>query len=353
MDNFAVVDLFCGVGGLTHGFECEGFNVVAGVDFDESCRFAYENNNTARFLHNDIGELSGKDLGQLFPPSKQKILMGCAPCQPFSIFNRKRGTSSSQESRERWRLLYSFGRLIEELTPEIVTMENVPLLMKFKGGKIFRDFIGRLKELGYHVSYDAFDAQYFGVPQRRKRLVVLASRLGEISMISPTHSHAQVTVRECIGDMPILKSGEVHASDPLHRSRKLTDRMLERIRATPEGGSWKDWSEELVSPCHKEESGEAYGSVYGRMEWDSVAPTITTYCLGYNNGRFGHPEQDRAISLREAALIQSFPREYDFIDPGNGFSMSRVAKQIGNAVPVGLARAIARSVKLHIQRVKP
>ena len=348
IEQYSVVDLFCGVGGLTRGFLDKGFNVTTGIDIDEDCRYAYEKNNEANFIGKSVSDLSSDYLSSLFSKDSKKILIGCAPCQPFSIFNQK--SNVSEINSERWKLLYSFANLIREIKPEVVSMENVPLLKTFKNGKVLNDFIDTLKVLGYYVTADVFDSQFYGVPQRRKRLVLLASLNGPIEMIPYTHSDKVNTVKKAIGKLPRIESGEINDKDLLHSSRKLNELSLKRIRATPEGGGWKDWDEELVADCHKREGGKAYGSAYGRMSWDKVAPTMTTYCNGYNNGRFGHPEQDRAISLREAAILQSFPKKYDFINPKIKFSSGRVAKQIGNAVPVKLGQAIAMSVKNHIEK---
>jgi DNA (cytosine-5)-methyltransferase 1 len=345
---YSVVDLFCGIGGLTRGFLDEGFDVKAGIDIDEDCRYAYEKNNGSKFISKSVSELSQKELNQLYEKNTKKILIGCAPCQPFSIFNQKGNGTVSDQNSERWKLLYSFSNLIESVRPEIVSMENVPLLKTFKKGKVLNDFIKKLRSLDYYVSAEVYDSQFYGVPQRRKRLVLLASLNGPIEMIPYTHIDNVVTVKKAIGSLPKIKSGEIHKKDKLHRARKLNELNLMRIKATPEGGGWKDWENDLVASCHKKEGGKAYGSAYGRMSWNEVAPTMTTYCIGYNNGRFGHPCQNRAISLREAAILQSFPENYDFIDPDKTFSSGRIATQIGNAVPVGLGRAIAKSVENHL-----
>jgi DNA (cytosine-5)-methyltransferase 1 len=351
--DFEVVDLFCGVGGLSHGFVKEKFNVKAGIDFDNSCKFAYESNNNAIFFHRDVKDLTCSELKSLYDEKKRKILVGCAPCQPFSIYNRK---SSNIENRleDKWKLLYSFSDLIDDTEPEIVSMENVPLVVTFDGGKVFKDFISRLESKNYLVSWSIVNAQDYGVAQRRKRLILFGTKLGEkIKLIGPTVKDGKFkTVLDAIGHLPNINDGEAHPNDPLHYSKKLNDLNKERIQATPEGGSWKDWDERLLLDCHKKESGKKFGSVYGRMKWNEVAPTMTTYCIGLSNGRFGHPEQDRAISLREAALIQSFPEDYKFIDPNSEFSSPTIARQIGNAVPVGLGIAVAKSIKNHIREIE-
>lgn len=348
--DFAIVDLFCGIGGLTHGLINEGFDVVAGVDFDKTCRYAYSANNNANFIYKDVTLLTPDELNSLYPKNKRKILVGCAPCQPFSIFNYKNNNNAERQAGDsKWRLLYSFADLIEATQPEIVSMENVPQLTTFNGGKVFYDFVKRLEDNDYKVSFGIFNAQDYGVPQRRKRLILLASKHCRFELIPPTHKDNYVTVQKAIGHLPKIEDGVHSDNDYLHYSRKLTDLSKKRIKATPEGGGWQDWNEELLLECHKKKGGQMYRSVYGRMSWNDVAPTMTTYCIGLNNGRFGHPEQDRAISLREAAILQSFPENYALIDPNTTFNMQILARQIGNAVPVGLGQAIAKSIKNHIQ----
>jgi len=349
--DFTIIDLFCGVGGLTHGFVKENFKVDAGIDFDKSCKYAFEANNNSIFYHEDITNLTGQDLLLKYSKGKRKILVGCAPCQPFSIYRNSNKTQQKTEDAK-WKLLYSFANLIDEVEPEIISMENVPLLLKFDNGTVFNDFVKRLEAKKYFVSFYIVNAQDYGVPQRRKRLVLLGSKHGKIDLIGKTISdNKYITVKEAIGHLPFVEDGISHPSDKLHRARKLTELNKKRIKATREGGFWRDWPEELILKCHKKESGQSFGSVYGRMKWNDVAPTMTTYCTGLGNGRFGHPEQDRAITLREAALIQSFPQDYDFIDPSIPMSSPTIARQIGNAVPVGLGVAIAKSIKIHIEQL--
>ncbi|MDF0716943.1 DNA cytosine methyltransferase [Muricauda sp. 334s03] len=352
MENYSVIDLFCGVGGLTHGFEKEGFDVVAGIDFDKSCEHAYNSNNKAKFIFRDIGDMAPQEIDALFPEGSKKILIGCAPCQPFSIFNRKNGGKMSESNDLRWKLLYAFANIIVKTKPDIISMENVPHLKGFKNGKVFNDFVSILEKEGYNISYEIHNAQDFGVPQRRHRLVLLGSLQGKIEMIPPSHKDNPVTVRETIGYLPPIQAGQISKTDLLHRARNLSELSMKRIKATPEGGGWKDWDQELIADCHKKEGGKAFGSAYGRMSWDKVAPTMTTYCIGYNNGRFGHPEQNRPISIREAALLQSFPENYDFIDPEASFSSGRLARHIGNAVPVLLGQAVAKSVARHVETIE-
>jgi DNA (cytosine-5)-methyltransferase 1 len=226
--------------------------------------------------------------------------------------------------------------------------------MNFKKAPVFMDFVTLLSQLGYFVHYEIVNCPDYGIPQNRKRLVLLASRLGGIRLVPKTHDkHNYVTVKDAIGNLPKITDGEFDKNDRLHFARKLTALNKERIRKTPYGGSWKHWSDELKLECHKKESGKSYPSVYGRMKWEEPSPTMTTHCIGYGNGRFGHPEQDRAISLREASLLQTFPIDYKFFDEKETtFSSVIIARQIGNAVPVKLGEVIAKSIKEHLNQFK-
>ena len=341
-DAIKAVDLFCGVGGLTHGLERAGIQVLKGVDVDSDCQFAYEANNKARFVEKDMRELEAEELEAFFDEFPVRLLAGCAPCQPFSTYSQaKRGLSAAED----WSLLLEFGRLIDRVQPELVTMENVPQLLN---NPVFGKFLRSLK--GYEFWYEVVECVQFGVPQTRKRLVLLASKFGPIELIKATHSEShRPTVRHTIGDLPALEAGQTDSSDPLHSACSLSRLNLERIRASVPGGSWRDWPEHLRLACHSKTSGQTYPSVYGRMNWDSPAPTVTTQCFGLGNGRFGHPEQDRAITLREAALLQTFPREYVFLKEGEQAVFSVLGRLIGNAVPVRLGEVVALSLIRHLR----
>lgn len=346
IDKTAVVDVFCGIGGLTHGFVKEKFKVVAGIDVDDSCRYAFEKNNEAKFIKKDIAEIDADEILSLYSDAEVKILVGCAPCQPFSKY------TNGKTEDTKWSLLYNFGKLIEKIKPKIVSMENVPELAKHKKYPVYDDFVELLKRNGYSVSSFFVYCPDYGIPQTRTRLVLFASKFGEISILRKTHTPQKYkTVSDSIACLDSIGAGEVSKKDSLHRTAGLSDLNIIRIRNTPEGGSWKDWDDELVLECHKKATGKSYGSIYGRMRWDDLSPTITTQFMGYGNGRFGHPEQDRAISLREAALLQSFPKYYDFIEPNTKVFVSTIARHIGNAVPYRLGRVIARSIKKHLENV--
>jgi DNA (cytosine-5)-methyltransferase 1 len=339
-----VIDLFCGIGGLTHGFLRQGFDVVAGIDNDSDCKYGYEKSNEgAKFINKGIEDVSASEIKKLYGKSQGiKVLIGCAPCQPFSTLNLKDIT------RKQLQPLQKFAQLINEVKPEIVSMENVKGLVK---NPIFKEFLENLSKNGYHYKYQIVDFSDYGVPQKRHRLVLLASQLGEISLLPPTHKYKKVTVADVIKTLEPISDGEISSKDTLHRSRKLSSMNKKRIKATPKnGGNSRSWSKSLVLDCHKKESGKTYrGSVYGRMNWNQPAPTMTTQCIGLGNGRYGHPEQDRAISLREAAIFQTFPKSYTFTDPNEKFIVSKVAKFIGNAVPVKAGEVIAKSINHHLE----
>lgn len=340
--DLVAVDLFCGAGGLTRGLEKAGIRVALGVDCDPACAFPFEYNNQAAFALKSVEDLRKGDLTDAFDNARFTVLAGCAPCQPFSKYRLGKG----DESDHRWHLLKHFQRLATAVSPTLVTMENVPRLME---QKIFTDFVHALKRAGYFVSYESVRCADYGVPQQRERLVLLASKLGPIGMIRSTHAGRQRTVRQMIAKMPTLLAGNTDRSDPLHQAARLSPTNFRRIQASKPGGTWRDWKSNLVAECHRRQSGRTYPSVYGRMVWDEPAPTVTTQFFGFGNGRFGHPEQDRAISLREGAILQSFPKTYRFVEPGKPIHFKTVGRLIGNAVPVKLAEAIGRSIRKHVE----
>jgi DNA (cytosine-5)-methyltransferase 1 len=340
MTETACIDLFCGAGGLTHGLISKGINVVAGIDVDEACRHPFEANNKATFINMDVARLTSGRIGELFGNAKVRILAGCAPCQPFSTYSQRYDVIGSP----RWGLLYHFSRLIKETLPDLVTMENVPTVAKHA---VFHDFVHALEAIGYHVEHQVVDCTRYGLPQNRRRMVLLASRMGPI-LLSPPQSSRIKTVRAAIGKLPAIFHGEANPKDPLHTAAKLSDLNLERIQASSPGGTWRDWPEHLVAECHKRETGRTYPGVYGRMGWDAPAPTLTTQFFGFGNGRFGHPEQDRAISLREGAILQGFPRSYSFVPKGAPAYCKALGRMIGNAVPVTLGEVIGQSILDHL-----
>ncbi|EDO1109222.1 DNA (cytosine-5-)-methyltransferase, partial [Listeria monocytogenes] len=300
-------------------------------------------------IHKDIKEISDDEISALYPENTDiRLLMGCAPCQPFSAYSHR--YKESETRKQKMDLLDYFGKQVELVQPEIVSMENVPQL---RNDPVFEKFITLLKSNNYFVDWKIVYAPEYGVPQKRKRLLLLASKIGEISLLEPTRTKDNYpTVREAISRLKPIKAGETDNEDFLHRARKLSDLNIKRIKSSFPGGTWKDWDEELLPNCYKRKSGESYKSVYGRLEWDKPSSTITTQFVGYGNGRFGHPEQDRALSLREGAILQTFPKDYQFVEKIEQASFVKLAVQIGNAVPVKLGEVIGESIKIHLENNK-
>ncbi|MDD5226614.1 MAG: DNA cytosine methyltransferase [Candidatus Omnitrophica bacterium] len=341
--DMVAIDLFCGAGGLTRGLLDVGIKVLGGYDIDEACRYPYEHNNRpAAFMLQNVAEIQGEKLKTTYPKDAWRILVGCAPCQPFSRYTQGSDTATD----EKWGLLSHFRRLVEETLPHVVSMENVTNLMKHG---IYNEFVDGLRILGYKVKAFEVYCPDYGIPQHRTRLVLFASLLGDVEIISSrTNTHKKAVVKRVIGELPKLKAGGICPSDPLHRSSSLTATNLKRIRNSKPGGSWRDWPKDLVARCHRKKKGMSYPSVYGRMKWNAPSPTITTQFFGFGNGRFGHPEQNRALSLREGAILQSFPMDYQFVAPEGGYCFKTIGRMIGNAVPVVLGRVIGETIKRHI-----
>lgn len=335
------VDLFCGVGGLTHGLRGSGINVVTGLDIDQACAYPYEANNEATFVEQDVAAVDPGALSDTFRNAGLSLLAGCAPCQPFSTYSR---SGRGQDDDSKWPLLLSFGQLIEAVQPDLVTMENVPQILDHE---VFQGFLKSLR--GYHVWWSVIECSAFGVPQTRKRLVLMASKLGDGGLLLKAPENSRQSVRDTIGALPAIEAGSVLEDDPLHAAPRLSALNMKRIRASRPGGTWRDWPTDLQAACHRRSTGATYPSVYGRMTWDDPAPTITTQCFGYGNGRFGHPEQDRAISLREAAMLQTFPREYAFTAPDEKVRFNKLGRLIGNAVPVRLGEVIGDALVSHVE----
>lgn len=343
----SAVDLFCGVGGLTHGLSRAEINVRLGVDIDPAARHPFEQNNKAKFLLADVSTLNADVINSCFVPNTFTLLAGCAPCQPFSTYSQKaKRTGQARSDRGRiddWRLVERFGELIKETKPDLVTMENVPPLLR---APVYKKLLDCLD--GYWVDARIIECKSIGLPQTRKRLVLVSSRLGPIQI--PEFEMKRASVRTAIGGLRPLKAGETDPEDRIHRASALSEINLRRIRASVPGGSWRDWPDEMKASCHLRDTGATYPSVYGRMKWDDPSPTITTQCFGYGNGRFGHPDQDRAISLREAAMLQGFPKDYSFLADNEAVSFATLGRLIGNAVPVTLGEVIGQIFVDHVAR---
>lgn len=362
MKKIKAIDLFSGCGGVSIGLTKAGFDVACAVEIDEAAVKAYKNYHLLKnvnVIQDDICKLSGEDILKAGNISRDEIylLAGCPPCQKFSMQNR---INNSDESKidEVKKLLMEYKRIIKEIYPPFVLMENVPGIRSSYGGRIIKEFISELENVNapmkerYKVVYDVVNAADYGVPQLRKRFVlhavrydiyeVLQSKGMDISLPETTHSKdgkgnqkRWVTVRETFEGLPKISAGERYSDDKIknHYCANLSDINIERmqiIRAN--GGTRTALPEHLVLKCHKKYTGHA--DVYGVMNPDAPAPTMTGGCLSYSKGRFGHPFEDRAISVREAARIQTFPDDYVF-----GESLTKAALEIGNAVPIKLVES--------------
>ena len=331
-----VVDFFSGCGGTSAGLRAAGAEIVLGIDRDAGARATFKANFPgATFLEKDVKKLRTAALAPIIAahPDAQWLFSACAPCQPFSRQRRDK-----RKNDDRAPLLWELIRFVRRYAPSYIFVENVPGLQSLSQQLgPFDRFVAALRRLGYAVNSGVVEARSYGVPQRRGRLVLVASKVGPVSFPPPTHGpHASAreysTVWEWIGDLPELAAGEEHFNVPNHKAMDLSALNLRRIRATPEGGGRKDWPPDLQLKCHSN-GYTGHTDVYGRMRKDQPATGLTTKCLSLSNGRFGHPTQDRAISVREAASLQTFPRSFIF----HG-TFAAMATQIGNAVPVLLAR---------------
>ncbi len=345
-----VYDFFSGCGGASCGFRAAGMEISFALDHDADAKASFQANfPDARFESVDIEDVDVEDIRSRIESEKPHpvLFTGCAPCQPFTKQNTQR---PEFDKDDRVPLLDHFARLVEVCEPDLVFVENVPGLQKLdSGSQPFGSFLCRLGAAGYRMDYRAARLARYGIPQTRRRLVLIASRHGPIRLPDETHGpdapiKRYVTVRDSISHLPPIRAGEEHGRVSNHVAANLSALNLERVRATPEGGGHRDWPEHLKLECHKNFSG--YTDVYGRMSWDAPASGLTTRCTSYSNGRFGHPEQDRAISVREAACLQTFPN--DFVFEGGVTSM---AKQIGNAVPVRLAMQVGERFIEHLKDV--
>ena len=336
-ESVSVIDFFSGCGGTSQGFRDAGMSIVAGVDNDaDSARTFRLNFPEAKFFEQDVRGLSVDSIRAVMPPTGYVLFAGCAPCQPFSKQNREQ----RRDDPKRF-LLLEFLRFIKALKPHLVVVENVPGLQKVNDGDgPFKEFLEWLVENNYEVAFNVVKAASYGVPQVRKRLVLVASRVSSAALPAATHGDGLIpisTVADWIRDLPAISAGEVDSIDDSHAAMKLSETNLERIRATAEGAGRESWPEKLQLACHVGHSG--HSDVYGRLAWNKPASGLTTRCISYSNGRFGHPEQDRALSVREAALLQTFPSNFRL----SGSTQSR-ARQVGNAVPPLLAKRIGESV---------
>jgi DNA (cytosine-5)-methyltransferase 1 len=340
-----VVDFFSGCGGTSTGLAKAGLQIVLGLDNDPNASATFRKNFPhARFIESDIRQISVEALAPIFARRTRPILFsGCAPCQPFSKQNRHMMSGDPRRT-----LLAEFGRFVGRWMPDFIFVENVPGMQRIseKKGPI-NTFLQLLEDLGYTTAMGVLPALWFGVPQKRERLILLASKHGSLTLPSATHGPGKrpyATVRDWIGNLPPVKAGEGDPNDPDHKAATLSETNMQRIIATPEGGGRESWPDRLWLNCHKDHEG--HSDVYGRLAWDRPASGLTTRCISYSNGRFGHPEQHRAITVREAACLQTFPRKYSFFG-----SATSKAEQVGNAVPPLMAKQIGKCFLKHARAV--
>lgn len=336
------IDLFCGIGGLTYGLRKAKINVLAGLDNDATCAVPYETNNKTKFISADIAKYDFNEIKDLYSQDSLRVLVGCAPCQPFSSHTFK---IKNKEQDTRWNLIDYFVEAIRILDPHVISMENVRGITKMQ---IFKKFVCTLEALGYSIDAEVVYCPNYGIPQNRSRLVLMGSKIGKITVPKHTHKKGDYkTVQKVLSKLPPLEAGQTDKLDRVHKAKGLADINLKRIRQSKPKGSWKDWDEALLPDCYRKETGQTYTSVYGRMSWKDVSPTITTQFFNYGSGRFGHPDQDRGLSLREGAILQTFPKKYDF---GTVISMTRTGRHIGNAVPLRLGLVIGKTIQEHAEQ---
>ncbi|WP_234699169.1 DNA cytosine methyltransferase [Halorubrum sp. LN27] len=358
----SAVDLFCGAGGLTYGLEQAGISVETGFDNNPDCRYAFEANSSADFRSMNVEKLTREPEGirRQYPWNADlKVLAACAPCQPYSTLSHAK--DKTPEEHDKWGLLDEVRKIVEEVEPDVLAMENV---LQVRNDNIYHRLIDTLEDLGYFINPDEDKNVYgpeYGIPQKRKRWVLLASKEGPIELGDPLFPSESdyPTVRETIGHLPAIKHGETHPNNPLHQARSLSDLNEERISNMEPGEDWTVWEEmgkeHLLLDCHKKESGRSYKAPYGRMSPDEPAPTITTQFYNYGSGRFGHydTDQNRAISLLEGAMLQTFPENYQFVEDWEEATITQLGRWIGNAVPPLLGQRIGEAILDHVDSEQP
>lgn len=338
------VDFFCSGGGMSYGMQEAGIQILAGIDFDESCEKTYKSNiKGAEFIHADVFDLKQKDLEERLSLQKnddELVLIGCSPCQFWSIIN-----TDKKKSKKSKNLLKEFRKFVEYFNPGYVVVENVPGVLRKKRESGLSGFIIWLNKNGYKVHFDVHEVSEYGVPQHRKRFTLIANRVTTQELMPIPIKGKKVTVRDVIGvhnGFPEVSHGNKDKSTFLHTVAGLKKINLDRLAVTPKDGGTRlaYVNDEVLAPkCHKGKD-KVFTDVYGRMWWDRPSPTITTKFFSLSNGRFGHPEEDRAISLREGAVLQSFPKNYIF----KTTSVANTARMIGNAVPPKYAMAIGKAI---------
>lgn len=336
---FTAIDLFCGAGGLSLGLEHAGLDVVLAVDSWDRAVQTYSRNFDHRVLQGDLGTLTGGDILRAAGMSKGSVdlVVGGPPCQGFSIQRIGRDEDARNS------LVLAYARLLKSISPRLFVMENVPGLMGKRGAAQLEAFLAEMKKADYDCATHVVNAADYGVPQIRKRVVVLGWRKGSPAFQLPKallRPENHLTVQWAIGNLPApAPPGKNSTPDSLHRETRLSTLNRERLRHIPPGGGMENLPVELRVDCHKEGAAKiGHRNVYGRLAADRPAGTITARFDSFTRGKFAHPSEDRNITLREGARLQSFPDSFSF--EGN---QEEIAAQIGNAVPPKLAEALGRA----------
>ena len=338
------VDFFCGGGGMSYGMLEAGINVLAGIDYEPNCKETYEDNITgAQFIQADVFELKEEELETRLNLNRNDddlILIGCSPCQFWSIINTDKSKSTKSAN-----LLIEFTRFVKYFNPGYVVVENVPGVLRKKNESGLEDFIIWLETNNYQVHFEVHNVAEYGVPQSRKRFTLIANRI-TAEKINPIKKEGKkVTVRDVIGasnGFPKIKAGHKDETEFIHTVPTISDIIIRRLqKVTINGGNRLGFANdpELQLPCFVGKD-DSFKDTFGRLWWDRPSPTITTKFFSVSNGRFVHPDEDRALSLREGATLQSFPKEYKFY----GTSTSSIARLIGNAVPPQYAKCIGEAI---------
>lgn len=332
--NFISIDVFSGIGGLTAGLKKAGFKIQTAIELDHNAVNTYKlNHRKTNVIHKDIRKVSISSLKKNLGEERLSLLAGCPPCQGFSSVRRLNKKQTVRDDRNR--LILEYLRLVKGLKPLTIMMENVPGIKNYY---LFDVLLKELKNLKYNVDFRIVDVKDYGVPQRRRRMVLVGSRLGKIEVAKETNE--KLTVRDVIGKLKLK-------NDPLHNIvEKRTHRITEMISKIPkDGGSRKNLPKKYILECHKKEN-VGFNDIYGRLRWDDYSTTITGGCLSPSKGRFLHPEEDRTITAREAALLQSFDIKYKFPE---GISKTSLSTMIGNALPPKFSYIQSKNIMAHLK----
>ncbi|GHV65455.1 cytosine-specific methyltransferase [Bacteroidia bacterium] len=347
ISKYKAIDFFCSGGGMSYGMQQAGIKILAGIDFDKNCEETYKANiKGAEFIHADVFDLKEQELEEKLSIKKNDdnlVLIGCSPCQYWSIIYTKEKGDRANKGKN---LLKEFHRFVRYFNPGYVVVENVPGVLRRKEESGLEEFIKWLEngENKYKVHFKVHEVSEYGVPQHRQRFTLIANRVTDKELEPEKKQGKKLTVRDVLGEkngFPRIEAGHKDNSVFMHTTAGLEGINIKRLKLTEkDGGTRLAYADsELAPKCHKNKQ-DGFKDTYGRMWWDRPSPTITTRFISISNGRFGHPEEDRAISLREGATLQTFPKNYVF----KTNSIGAAAKMIGNAVPPEYAKRVGLSI---------